>query len=152
MRKNLSEELEINDDIKLEDGEELKPEVEKEKDKLDKEVQKELDAKNKISDEIKDAEAPKAEVNNGLGKSTKIKQFVEKLTLEEPSDTLNEAVDNDFDDELFEYRCEIVGKIYNALEDYWNYMNRHKVDLSRAADEIESVGEEALYHFEDYYN
>ena len=61
MKKNLSEELEINDDINLDDGEEKKPELEKEAEEHEDAVQKDLDEKNKIADEIKNAEAPKAE-------------------------------------------------------------------------------------------
>ena len=146
MRKNLSEELEINDVVTLDDCADNKPEEEKEEDKLKKEVQKELDQKNKIADEIRDAEAPKAAANNGLGKSTKIKQFVEKLTLEEPTDTLNE----DLEDEYSDKRFDAVHNVYDVFANY-AYILQSKLgyDEKRVEDELYSLAEEAIIRFMD---
>ena len=150
MRKNLSEELKINDDVVLNDGSEAKEEEDKKAKEVEKEVQKELDSKNKIADEISDAKAPKVTANNGLGKSTKIKQFVEKLVLEEPSDTLNE----DFEDELFDARDEAVHSVYDVLAKYARKaLNigggvRDSID-SKVLDDCQSICDEAVYHLSD---
>ena len=142
MRKNLSEELEINDDISLDNGEDKKPEEEKVANELKDIAQKDLDDKNKIADEIREAEAPEAEANDGYGKSLKIKQFVEKLTLEEPTNVLNE----DFDDFLFEKRSDAVHAVYGILESYMDNLMTTDIDI---LEECESVCEEALVHLED---
>lgn len=161
MRTNLSEELKLNDDISLDDGSEKLPELEKEKEKLDKEIQKDLDAKVDIAKEIRDAEAPKAEINDAKGKSTKIKQFVEKLILEEPSDALNE----DIDTTNLNARRECLSTVYNALAKYANYLYYDLYpDLEDSGidfdeddfdetfdifDELSKVCEEALIRAED---
>ena len=94
-RRNISEELKINNDVTIDNGEDNKPEEEKEANELEKAAQKDIDDKHKLVDEIRDAEAPKATANDGLGKSLNIKQFVEKLTLEETSD---DVLNEDFND------------------------------------------------------
>jgi len=83
MRKNLSEELVINDVIKLgvEEDEEVSTQPDKE---TEKKINKELADKVKDVEEINDAKTP------DLG--VKIKGLTEKLVLEEPSDMLNEDI------------------------------------------------------------
>ena len=145
MEKNLSEELKINDDIVLDDGSELKSEEEKEAKKLQDEIQKDLDEKNKFAEEIKDAEAPKAEANNGEGKSLKIKHFVEKLVLEEPSDSLNEDIE-DYDDAM--YRDSMTHQVFNILKGYAKeYIGLKYRD--EILSDLEDVCNEALMHIEE---
>lgn len=147
-RKNLSEELKINDDIVLDDGSELKDELEKSKEKYFDEVEKELNQKVKDAEEISGAEAPKVEANDGLGKSLKIKQFTEKLILEEPSDVLNEEVDTI----AFDERDEAVHAVYKALEKYAKFLyfdaniNDDEFDIF---EELESVCEEVMMRLND---
>ena len=156
MRKNLSEELEINDDVVLNDGEEKKPEEEKEGDKLKKEIQKQLDDKSKAFDEIRDAEAPKAEVNDGMGKSTKIKHFVEKLTLEEPSDVLNEdVIPSDDEDRYYDLYFDLINNVYHQLVEFAHkaldnsYVREQGIPIDFVKEQAESACEEALMHFDD---
>ena len=141
-RMNISEELKLNDDITLNDGSELKDEAEKVADEFLKDAQKDIDEKNKFLDDIKDAEAPKAEANDGSGKSLKIKQFVERLSLDETNDNLNE----DFDEFIFNKRSDAVHQVYSVLEAYVDVLTSSNVDI---LEECESVCEEALIHLED---
>lgn len=149
MRENLSEELKINDVIELDDGDRSEEEIkedDKEESDLEKDIQKELDDKNKIADEIRDAEAPKPELNNGLGKATKIKQFVEKLILEEPSNILNE----DFEDEYSDARFDAVHAVFKPLTDYaFILQNKLGFDADAVEEELYSVAEEAIIRFMD---
>jgi hypothetical protein len=117
-RQNISEELKLNDDIVLDDGSDKKEELEKDGEELEKEVQKELDAKIDIADEIREAEAEEFKATNALGKTTKIKNFTEKLILEEPSNVLNEEVDTI----AFDERDEAVHAVYNALAKYARFL------------------------------
>ena len=156
-RKNLSEELKLNDDIVLNDGSELKDEVEKVADELEKATQDVIDEKNEILDDIKNAEAADVEANDGSGKSTTIKQFVEKLILDEPSDVLNE----DIDTINLDARQECLSTVYNALAKYANYLYYDlfadlKDDVEEddyenfdIFDELSNVCEEALIRAED---
>ena len=151
-RKNISEELEINKDITLNDGSELKPEEEKVAEEVHKEVQDLIDEKNEILDEIREAEAVEVEANDGLGKSTVIKQFVEKLILDEPSDVLIEEV-NTFD---LDERDEAVHAVYNALAKYANflYFDLQIEDEDSLEDfdlygELEDVVEEVMMRLND---
>lgn len=153
-RRNISEELNINDFISLDDGSERKDDLEKEADKLEKENQEIIDDKIKDFEEIRDAEAPKLKANDGLGKTLKIKKFVEKIVLEEPSNTLNENnkkkdLNEDFDDFLFKKRSDAVHAVYNVLESYVDTLMTTDVDI---LDECETVCEEALVHLEDAIN
>lgn len=147
MRKNLSEELKINDDVVLNDGSEAKEEEDKKAKEVEKEVQKELDSKNKINKELANAKTPDAKANNGLGKSTKIKQFVEKLVLEEPSDTLNE----DFsDDEMMEAYFDALHEVYKVFSDYaFILQSKFHLDKSAIESELYAISEEAIIRFLD---
>lgn len=151
-RRNLSEELDIklNDDIVLDDGSEKKEEAEKAKEEYFDEVQKDLDQKLKVAEEIRDAEAPKVEANDGKGKALKIKQFTEKLSLsEENSRFLTEEFD---EDRLFNMRSSIVHDLYEVLAKYasWLYYDSEIEDEEFSiSDELESVCEEALFRTED---
>lgn len=142
-RRNISEELKINDDVAIDNGEDNKPEEEKEANELEKAVQKDIDDKHKLVDEIRDAEAPKATANDGLGKSLNIKQFVEKLTLEETSD---DVLNEDFNDLIFDKRSEAVHEIFDALENYVDVLTATDYDI---IDECENVCYEALSKLED---
>lgn len=92
MKKNLSEELIINNDLEMWDNEDTLPEIEKDREELDKEVNKELEAKIKDVEDINAAEAPEIEVHDGDDKKIKVKGLTEKLILDEGDDshTLNE--------------------------------------------------------------
>lgn len=147
-RKNISEELEINKDITLNDGSELKPEEEKVAEEVHKEVQELIDEKNEMLDEIREAEAEEVEVNDSLGKSTVIKQFVEKLILDEPSNILNEEVDTF----TFDERDEAVHTVYDALAKYarFLYFDAHIDDEEfDIFEELESVCEEVIMRLND---
>lgn len=154
MRKNLSEALEnieINDVITLDDGSEKKPEEEKEAEKLEDAIQKELDEKNKIADEIREAEAPKAEANDGYGKSVKIKQFVEKLNLSE--EDCDNVLNEDFDENEFILRSDCVHKIYSVMEEYaMNILGEDAPITYEIVNDIEAMCDEALVHFEDAHS
>lgn len=143
MKRNISEELKINDDITLDTGEDNKPEEEKEAEELRKEVQKDIDDKNNILDDIREGEAVKAEANSPEGKALKISQFVEKLILDETSD---DVLNEDFNEFIFEKRSNAVSAVYRALESYVNALTSTNIDI---LDECESVCEEALIHLED---
>lgn len=147
-RQNISEELKLNDDIVLDDGSEKKLEAEKISSELEKEAQKELDVKNDIADDIRNAKAPSAEANDGFGKSLKIKQFVEKLKLKEPSNALTEEVDTI----AFNERDEAVHDAYNALAKYARFLyydaniDDEEFDIF---EELESVCEEVIMRLND---
>lgn len=148
-RQNISEELKIGD-IVLDDGSEKKSEMEKVANELNKEAQKDLDDKLKDAEEIRDAEAPKAEANDGKGKSLKIKQFVEKLILEEPSDVLNEDIGDV--DRYNHLRNETARKITGLLEDYVSYLlGEEDFTEEDLRDEVESVLEQAMFYVEDLH-
>ena len=153
MRKNLSEELKINDDVTLNDGEEKKPEEVKEGDKLEKDIQKEIDEKNKIADEVRDAEAPELEAKDGHGKALKIKQFTEKLILEEPSNSLNENLYDLSDKELTIYneqRQEALQAMYDAIGNFAFYLEDYfHLSDDEVQDELESIFDEALMKFNE---
>ena len=159
MRKNLSEELKINDDIVLNDGSEAKEEEDKKAKEVEKEVQKELDSKNKIAKEVVNAKTPDAKANNSMGKSTKIKQFVEKLTLEEPSDVLNEDVEDmkssDDEDRYYDLYFDLVSDIYRLLVNFAHkaldiqYVRDQDIPIDFVREQAESSCEEALMHFDD---
>ena len=154
MRKNLSEELKINDDIVLNDGSEAKEEEDKKAKEVEKEVQKELDSKNKIAKEVVNAKTPDAKANNSMGKSTKIKQFVEKLTLEEPSNTLNEDFE-DGEDQYYDLYFDLVSDIYRLLVNFAHkalniqYVRDQDIPIDFVREQAESSCEEALMHFDD---
>ena len=154
MRKNLSEELKINDDIVLNDGSEAKEEEDKKAKEVEKEVQKELDSKNKIAKEVVNAKTPDAKANNSMGKSTKIKQFVEKLTLEEPSNTLNEDFE-DGEDQYYDLYFDLVSDIYRLLVNFAHkalniqYVRDQDIPIDFVREQAESACEEALVHFDD---
>lgn len=149
MRTNLSEELKIGTDISLNDGSEMKEVEEKEKEKYEKEVQKDLDQKIDAAEEIREAEAPEVELNDAKGKALKIKNFTEKLTLDESDSRI---LTEDLEDEMFEQRSICVSKVYNALADYANFLYYDagiEDEDFNIFNELETVCEEAVIRAED---
>ena len=148
MKRNISEELNINDVITLDDGSEKKDELEKVAAELQKESQDIIDDKLNDLEEIRDAEAPAPEANDGFGKTLHIKNFVEKLTLSEEDDNV---LNEDFNDKMFEKRSDAVGEVYRALEKYarWLYYDSNIDDEEfNLIGELEDVCDEALMHAE----
>lgn len=154
VKKNLSEELVINDDISLGslncDEEECKKELEKEIEDHEKEVNKELADKVKDVEEINEFEADPIEIHDGEDKKVKIKGLTEKLTLEEPDDVLNEDWEDWSEDDYFERYSNAVHKVYDVLlgfirecRDYMHEAGENQLDAA------ESICDEALYHLED---
>ena len=144
MRENLSEELKLNDVITLDDGSENKEDEVKENEEFKKEVEKELEDKLEVALEIGEDDTPKAEANDSLGKSLKIKQFVEKLVLDETDNS--QVLTEDLEDEMFEKRHDCVSKVYNALADFANFLYYNDYDVNA---ELDLVCEEALIRIED---
>ena len=156
VKKNLSEELVINDDISLGslncDEEECKKELEKEIEDHEKEVNKELADKVKDVEEINEFEAKPVEIHDGEDKKVKIKGLTEKLTLEEPSDVLNESAD--IEEILFDLREQCISDIHNELHSYLKHCEYANIDYpystkEDAIDALESICEEAIYHMDD---
>lgn len=153
MKRNISEELNINDVIMLDDGSEKKEEAEKEAKDHEKYVQDELDKKVDDFEEIKNAEAPKLEVNDGYGKALHIKQFTEKLILSE--DDCENILNEEIDTFKFSERDEAVHAVYNSLAKYAKFLyfdlDEDEEDLESfdIFDELESVCEEAMIRLED---
>lgn len=150
MRKNLSEELEINDDISLDNGENKKQEEEKEDDKLQKEIQKDIEEKNKIADEIRDAEAEEIKITDGSGKALKIKKFNEKLTLEEPSNILTEGefLTQGMEEIYSKARLEFMSNL-NSLLDSYSYILGSKLawGIDEVEEELYSAVDEGVYNY-----
>ena len=105
--------LETKDErlIHADSGEGGQLDLSPDKEKIDKEVTKELKDRVKyVEDEINDAETPKPEATTGDGKKkgveglTKpVRKLKEKLILEEPSDMLSERLILDEDDTIKVY-------------------------------------------------
>lgn len=120
MKKNLSEELAINDDISLGVGEE---EQAKENEKVfedhEKEVNKDLADKVDDVEEINEFEAKPIEIKDGEDKKVKIKGLTEKLVLEEPSDILTEDVNHDYDAyfNAVTEMSDVVEELFASLKD-----------------------------------
>ena len=121
MKKNLSEELIINNDLEMQDNEDTLPEIEKDREELDKEVNKELEAKIKDVEDINAAEAPEIEVHDGDDKKIKVKGLTEKLILDEGDDshTLNE-----------DWKDSLDSQVYNALSNISFNAHIHGIDFT----------------------
>ena len=148
MRKKLSEELVIDEPNS---GEELKPELEKVAEERKEEVQKELqDRVDMVEDEINNAKTPEIEIKDVNDKKVKIKQFTEKLILEEPSEILTEDWEDWDADDYMERYFNAVSKVHLVLVDFINECKDYMHEVGELQyDAAESVCEEALFHLKD---
>ena len=144
MRKKLSEELILEPNS----GEELKPELEKVAEEHQEEVQKELkDRVEMVEDEINNAETPEIEIKDINNKKVNIKQFTEKLILEEPSEVINEdleTVNEDAYDKLMDVYQNAVNGVAQALRELYVFT---KGDTEMCEDAAEEAANGLDYNF-----
>lgn len=127
----LSEEL----NYEPRDGSELKPELEKEAEKHNKEVEKDLDAAKKVVDKINDSEPEKLVLKDGSGKDIK---------------GLTEDLNEDVDDDYSENFVQAVDEVHNILASFISknktYMEENGIDL---VSECDDLCDQALTHIEE---